>query len=122
MVSTNMTNNMKVTCFVKSASEFAREALNTVGHSSYTSGCLSHALQVRGTRDHDHLQITGCRMILTSLLLSPVPITLQDAALAALLPDWLRMSSVLIRKLRNLAKVSKFERREKQMKLSEKEE
>uniref|UniRef100_A0A665UM79 Hydroxysteroid (20-beta) dehydrogenase 2 n=1 Tax=Echeneis naucrates TaxID=173247 RepID=A0A665UM79_ECHNA len=45
LVSTNMTNNMKVNCFVKSASEYAREALNTVGHSSYTSGCLSHALQ-----------------------------------------------------------------------------
>ncbi|XP_029303729.1 hydroxysteroid (20-beta) dehydrogenase 2 isoform X4 [Cottoperca gobio] len=45
MVSTNMTRNMTVNCIVKSAPEFAREALNTVGHSSYTSGCLSHALQ-----------------------------------------------------------------------------
>ncbi|KAI3373125.1 hypothetical protein L3Q82_006452 [Scortum barcoo] len=72
MVSTNMTNNMKVTCLVKSASDFAREALNTVGHSTYTSGCLSHAL--------------------------------QNAAFTVLLPDWLRMSSFLIGKLRNPAK------------------
>ncbi|XP_044079706.1 hydroxysteroid (20-beta) dehydrogenase 2 isoform X3 [Siniperca chuatsi] len=92
MVSTNMTHNMRVNCFVKTASGFAREALNTVGHSSYTSGCLSHAL--------------------------------QSMALTILLPDWLRMSTVLIRKLRNLAKVSKYERRvckEKET-LSEKEE
>ncbi|KAM3850614.1 very-long-chain 3-oxoacyl-CoA reductase-like [Diretmus argenteus] len=45
MVSTNMTDNISVNCLVKSASDFAREALNTVGHSSYTCGCLSHALQ-----------------------------------------------------------------------------
>lgn len=45
LVSTNMTHNLEVNCFVKSAPQFAREALNTVGHSSYTSGCLSHALQ-----------------------------------------------------------------------------
>ncbi|XP_044079705.1 hydroxysteroid (20-beta) dehydrogenase 2 isoform X2 [Siniperca chuatsi] len=66
MVSTNMTHNMRVNCFVKTASGFAREALNTVGHSSYTSGCLSHALQVRGMRDYDHLQIVSCCNILTS--------------------------------------------------------
>uniref|UniRef100_A0A8C4IXH6 Hydroxysteroid (20-beta) dehydrogenase 2 n=1 Tax=Dicentrarchus labrax TaxID=13489 RepID=A0A8C4IXH6_DICLA len=91
MVSTNMTKNIAVNCFVKSASGFACEALNTVGHSSYTSGCLSHAL--------------------------------QNMALTILLPDWLRMSSVLIRKLRNLAKVSQYERvcMEKE-KFSEKEE
>uniref|UniRef100_A0A672JUF0 Very-long-chain 3-oxoacyl-CoA reductase-like n=1 Tax=Salarias fasciatus TaxID=181472 RepID=A0A672JUF0_SALFA len=45
LVSTNMTHNIKVNCCVKSASAFAREALNTVGQSSYTNGCLSHALQ-----------------------------------------------------------------------------
>ncbi|XP_059207591.1 hydroxysteroid (20-beta) dehydrogenase 2 [Centropristis striata] len=45
MVSTNMTQNMPANCLVKTASAFAREALNTVGHSNYTSGCLSHALQ-----------------------------------------------------------------------------
>ncbi|KAM4547572.1 hydroxysteroid (20-beta) dehydrogenase 2 [Fundulus diaphanus] len=45
MVSTNMTHNMQVNYLVKSASGFAYEAVNTVGHSSYTSGCLSHALQ-----------------------------------------------------------------------------
>lgn len=57
MVSTNMTHNKKVNCFVKSASAFVCEALNTVGHSSYTSGCLSHALQVREINDCSHLQI-----------------------------------------------------------------
>ncbi|XP_061103752.1 very-long-chain 3-oxoacyl-CoA reductase-B-like isoform X1 [Conger conger] len=45
MVSTNMTYNADVNAFVKSAADYAREALNTVGHSTYTSGCLSHALQ-----------------------------------------------------------------------------
>uniref|UniRef100_A0A4W6BR76 Hydroxysteroid (20-beta) dehydrogenase 2 n=1 Tax=Lates calcarifer TaxID=8187 RepID=A0A4W6BR76_LATCA len=87
MVSTNMTMNKKVNCFVKSASGFAREALNTVGHSSYTSGCLSHAL--------------------------------QTVAISILLPDWLRMSSFLIKKLRNLAKVTEAKQKQK---LREKEE
>ncbi|KAE8288178.1 Very-long-chain 3-oxoacyl-CoA reductase [Larimichthys crocea] len=73
MVSTNMTKNIAVSSFVKSAPSFARDALNTVGHSSYTSGCLSHAL--------------------------------QDAALT-LVPDWVLMSSVFIRKLRNLPKLN----------------
>ncbi|KAJ8347703.1 hypothetical protein SKAU_G00262920 [Synaphobranchus kaupii] len=45
LVSTNMTRNLTVTNFMKSAPDYAREALNTVGHSSHTSGCLSHALQ-----------------------------------------------------------------------------
>ncbi|XP_076024380.1 hydroxysteroid (20-beta) dehydrogenase 2 isoform X2 [Genypterus blacodes] len=45
MVSTNMTHNLPVNRLVKSSSDFAREALNTVGHSLHTSGCLSHALQ-----------------------------------------------------------------------------
>ncbi|XP_015257025.1 PREDICTED: very-long-chain 3-oxoacyl-CoA reductase-like [Cyprinodon variegatus] len=45
MVSTNMTQNMQVNCLVKSAAGFAYKAVNTIGHSSYTSGCLSHALQ-----------------------------------------------------------------------------
>ncbi|XP_038564949.1 hydroxysteroid (20-beta) dehydrogenase 2 [Micropterus salmoides] len=92
LVSTNMTKNVTVNCFVKTASGFVREALNTVGHSSYTSGCLSHAL--------------------------------QNMALTILLPDWLRMSTVLIRKLHNLAKVSKHERRgcREKDKLSKKEE
>uniref|UniRef100_A0A8C7W088 Hydroxysteroid (20-beta) dehydrogenase 2 n=1 Tax=Oncorhynchus mykiss TaxID=8022 RepID=A0A8C7W088_ONCMY len=45
MVSTNMTHNLPPNLLLKSASAFAREALNTVGHSSYTSGCASHALQ-----------------------------------------------------------------------------
>ncbi|XP_014052911.1 very-long-chain 3-oxoacyl-CoA reductase isoform X1 [Salmo salar] len=45
MVSTNMTHNLPPNLLLKSASAFAREALNTVGYSSYTSGCVSHALQ-----------------------------------------------------------------------------
>ncbi|KAM9846257.1 hydroxysteroid (20-beta) dehydrogenase 2 isoform 2-T2 [Aulostomus maculatus] len=80
MVSTNMTNNIATNCCVKSAAAFAREALNTVGYSSYTSGCLSHAL--------------------------------QDFALSLLLPDWFRMSSFLVRKLRNLPKLRKCAREE----------
>ncbi|XP_039365673.1 very-long-chain 3-oxoacyl-CoA reductase-like isoform X1 [Mauremys reevesii] len=44
-VSTNMTNNIKPNRFVKTAENFAREALNTVGISSRTSGCLSHSVQ-----------------------------------------------------------------------------
>ncbi|TWW74849.1 Very-long-chain 3-oxoacyl-CoA reductase [Takifugu flavidus] len=44
LVSTSMTS-LEVSRVVKSASEFAHEALNTVGHSTSTSGCLSHALQ-----------------------------------------------------------------------------
>ncbi|XP_040006505.1 hydroxysteroid (20-beta) dehydrogenase 2 isoform X2 [Xiphias gladius] len=104
LVSTNMTKNMKVNCFVKSASGFAREALNTVGHSNYTSGCLSHALQVRGMGHYDHLQTVSCCNILTSPLL--FPIIPQDMALTILLPDWLRMSSFFVRKLPNLEKMN----------------
>ncbi|KAK9536378.1 hypothetical protein VZT92_006164 [Zoarces viviparus] len=77
MVSTNMTKQIAVNFFVRSASGFAREALNTVGHSSYTSGCLSHAL--------------------------------QNTALTILLPDWLRMSPFLVRKLRNFATASRHD-------------
>ena len=46
LVSTNMTLNCRVNVLVKSASDFAREALNTVGYTNYTNGCLSHGLQV----------------------------------------------------------------------------
>uniref|UniRef100_A0A671S6D1 Very-long-chain 3-oxoacyl-CoA reductase-like n=1 Tax=Sinocyclocheilus anshuiensis TaxID=1608454 RepID=A0A671S6D1_9TELE len=45
MVSTNMTHNVPVNPLVKSAVSFARDALNTVGYTTYTSGCLTHALQ-----------------------------------------------------------------------------
>ncbi|KAM7397851.1 hypothetical protein PAMA_005941 [Pampus argenteus] len=92
MVSTNMTHNMAVNCFVKSASGFTSEALNTVGHSNYTSGCLSHSL--------------------------------QNFAITILLPDWLRMSTFFITKLRNLAKNDKYDRRVymERERFSEKEE
>ena len=41
-----MTYNVPVNPLVKSAASFARDALNTVGYTTYTSGCLTHALQV----------------------------------------------------------------------------
>ncbi|XP_028654032.1 very-long-chain 3-oxoacyl-CoA reductase-B-like [Erpetoichthys calabaricus] len=44
-VSTNMTYKMRTNLFVKDANAFANEALNTVGYTTLTSGCLSHALQ-----------------------------------------------------------------------------
>ncbi|XP_034462239.1 very-long-chain 3-oxoacyl-CoA reductase [Hippoglossus hippoglossus] len=89
-VSTNMTHNIKPNCFVKSASGFAHEALNTVGHSSYTSGCLSHAL--------------------------------QNVALTVLLPDWLRMSQFLARKLQRWSESVERRASEEEEKLREKEE
>ncbi|XP_004453325.1 very-long-chain 3-oxoacyl-CoA reductase-B-like isoform X2 [Dasypus novemcinctus] len=45
VVSTNMTNRMKIGLLVKDPRDFAREALDTLGLSSHTSGCLSHAVQ-----------------------------------------------------------------------------
>ncbi|XP_060769416.1 hydroxysteroid (20-beta) dehydrogenase 2 [Neoarius graeffei] len=45
IVSTNMTYNIEVNLLVKSAASFARDALDTVGYSSFTSGCITHALQ-----------------------------------------------------------------------------
>lgn len=47
MVSTNMTRHKPVNCLVKSAPGFVYDALNTVGYSTFTSGCLSHTLQVQ---------------------------------------------------------------------------
>ncbi|XP_063305525.1 very-long-chain 3-oxoacyl-CoA reductase-like [Pelobates fuscus] len=44
-VSTAMTSHIKTDFFVKSAGDFAREALNTVGYTNRTSGCLAHSLQ-----------------------------------------------------------------------------
>ncbi|XP_068601025.1 hydroxysteroid (20-beta) dehydrogenase 2 isoform X2 [Brachionichthys hirsutus] len=92
LVSTNMTNSIRANCFVKSASGFARDALNTVGHSIQTSGCLSHAL--------------------------------QNLAFTIFLPEWLRMSSTVVRKLGNCSKVSKYEGRtwNEKEKFTEKEE
>uniref|UniRef100_A0AAY4DQX2 Uncharacterized protein n=1 Tax=Denticeps clupeoides TaxID=299321 RepID=A0AAY4DQX2_9TELE len=49
MVFTNMTRHLGVNPLAKRAPEFAWEALNTVGHATFTSGCMSHALQVRHT-------------------------------------------------------------------------
>ncbi|KAM9312171.1 very-long-chain 3-oxoacyl-CoA reductase-B-like [Gastrophryne carolinensis] len=44
-VSTNMTQNIRSNLFVKTADDYAREALNTVGLTHRTSGCLSHSIQ-----------------------------------------------------------------------------
>lgn len=45
MVESNMTRHVGKNPLLKRAPEFAREALNTVGYSTYTCGCVSHALQ-----------------------------------------------------------------------------
>ncbi|XP_072905091.1 very-long-chain 3-oxoacyl-CoA reductase-B-like isoform X2 [Hemitrygon akajei] len=45
LVSTNLTNNMDTGLLVKRADDYAREALNTVGITEQTRGCISHALQ-----------------------------------------------------------------------------
>ncbi|KAM9311838.1 very-long-chain 3-oxoacyl-CoA reductase-like [Gastrophryne carolinensis] len=45
LVSTDMTYKMKPNVFVKSPEEYALEALNTVGYTTRTNGCLSHSLQ-----------------------------------------------------------------------------
>ncbi|XP_044130955.1 very-long-chain 3-oxoacyl-CoA reductase-B-like isoform X1 [Bufo gargarizans] len=45
MVSTNMTENVPTNILMKTAEDFAREALNTVGYAHRTSGCLSHSIQ-----------------------------------------------------------------------------
>ncbi|KAM3927296.1 very-long-chain 3-oxoacyl-CoA reductase-B-like [Leptodactylus fuscus] len=44
-VSTNMTQNLQTNLLVIDSKAFAREALNTVGYTHRTSGCLSHAIQ-----------------------------------------------------------------------------
>ncbi|XP_072905087.1 very-long-chain 3-oxoacyl-CoA reductase-B-like isoform X2 [Hemitrygon akajei] len=45
LVSTNLTFNMDTGLLVKRADDYAREALNTVGITEQTRGCISHALQ-----------------------------------------------------------------------------
>ncbi|XP_063786869.1 very-long-chain 3-oxoacyl-CoA reductase-B-like isoform X2 [Pseudophryne corroboree] len=45
LVSTPMIHSMEDTIIVKKAEDFAREALNTVGYTTRTSGCLSHSIQ-----------------------------------------------------------------------------
>ncbi|XP_067828328.1 very-long-chain 3-oxoacyl-CoA reductase-like [Heptranchias perlo] len=44
LVSTNMTR-METSIFVKQADDYVREALNTVGITEQTNGCLAHAVQ-----------------------------------------------------------------------------
>ncbi|KAM9312172.1 uncharacterized protein PAF06_010089 [Gastrophryne carolinensis] len=45
LVATNMTQSVKPNLFMKTADDYAREALNTVGLTHRTSGCLSHSIQ-----------------------------------------------------------------------------
>ncbi|XP_059831213.1 very-long-chain 3-oxoacyl-CoA reductase-B-like isoform X2 [Hypanus sabinus] len=45
LVSTNLTNNVDTGLLVKRADDYVREALNTVGITEQTRGCISHALQ-----------------------------------------------------------------------------
>ncbi|XP_043542725.1 hydroxysteroid (20-beta) dehydrogenase 2 isoform X2 [Chiloscyllium plagiosum] len=45
LVSTNLTHDQETNLFVKRADDYAQEALNTVGLTEKTNGCLSHALQ-----------------------------------------------------------------------------
>lgn len=42
---------------------------------------------------------------------SSLPVILQDAAISILLPDWLRMSTPVIKKLSKLAEVSEYQRK-----------
>ncbi|XP_073403179.1 very-long-chain 3-oxoacyl-CoA reductase-B-like [Dendrobates tinctorius] len=44
-VSTNMTQNLPSNLLIKTAPDFVREALNTVGYTHRTNGCLSHSIQ-----------------------------------------------------------------------------
>ncbi|XP_063786865.1 very-long-chain 3-oxoacyl-CoA reductase-B-like [Pseudophryne corroboree] len=45
LVSTPMNLSIEDTITVKKAEDFAREALNTVGYTTRTAGCLSHSIQ-----------------------------------------------------------------------------
>ncbi|XP_040271172.1 very-long-chain 3-oxoacyl-CoA reductase-like isoform X1 [Bufo bufo] len=45
LVSTNMTYNISTSILVNTSDDFVREALNTVGYTHRTNGCLSHAIQ-----------------------------------------------------------------------------
>ncbi|KAM4012604.1 very-long-chain 3-oxoacyl-CoA reductase-B-like [Anomaloglossus baeobatrachus] len=45
IVSTNMSRNAQASLLVKSSGDYVREALNTVGYSHRTNGCLSHCIQ-----------------------------------------------------------------------------
>ena len=67
LVSTNMTFNCRVNSLVKSASDFAREALNTVGYTNYTNGCVSHGLQVSGIGVSGDVSTPLLRNTVTSL-------------------------------------------------------
>ncbi|XP_027990903.2 17-beta-hydroxysteroid dehydrogenase type 3-like [Eptesicus fuscus] len=46
MIESNMTNNVKYRTLVLNSADFARQALDTLGLTSQTSGCFSHAVQI----------------------------------------------------------------------------
>ncbi|XP_075715383.1 very-long-chain 3-oxoacyl-CoA reductase-like isoform X2 [Rhinoderma darwinii] len=45
LVSTNMTSNARTNLLVKTSEDYVREALNTVGYTHRTNGCISHSVQ-----------------------------------------------------------------------------
>lgn len=45
LVATKLVPNKKPSLMVKSAEDFAREAVNTIGFATYTNGCLVHGIQ-----------------------------------------------------------------------------
>ncbi|KAI4571366.1 hypothetical protein MJG53_013472 [Ovis ammon polii x Ovis aries] len=50
LVETNMTYPLRKGLLVVSAEDFARQALDTLGLTSETTGCLSHAIQCRASK------------------------------------------------------------------------
>lgn len=108
-----MTRHIPVNCIIKSALEFVYEALNTVGYSTFTSGCLSHALQV-------HLYVISGLLTNRSTDFICFIHVWQSEAVALLLPSWVQMSSFLIRLLRKTSDVSPHEN--DKLKITDKEE
>ncbi|XP_040271180.1 very-long-chain 3-oxoacyl-CoA reductase-B-like [Bufo bufo] len=45
LVSTNLTRNPATSILVKTSDDFVRKALNTVGYTHRTNGCISHSIQ-----------------------------------------------------------------------------
>lgn len=54
MVDTNMTQPMKFRQLLTNSEDLARQALDTLGLTSQTSGCFSHAIQVPSWGNYRH--------------------------------------------------------------------
>ncbi|KAK1153557.1 very-long-chain 3-oxoacyl-CoA reductase-B isoform X2 [Acipenser oxyrinchus oxyrinchus] len=95
LVSTNMTWNMGTNALVKRADDFAREALNTAGLSSFTSGCLSHALQARRGKGTESWGETGEGREKSDVhfMTNVYSLSLQHFVIDHLLPGWLRLAA-----------------------------